>query len=171
MILSTKYFDNLRPFTKQVKNDGENQWKKFEADVWKILFSLTFNRMESYHPEHLLVYYKFLKNVFLWRTYSTSGIRLMQEPPFYCKWFLSIDNSVRRLLLLKIVLHSLFADAIDGLRPNSAYTDPFWWISGWRICLKRPYFPSERNNFKSEVNTRVFIDPAYQGFFVTTWEY
>ena len=35
MILSTKYFDNLRPFTKQVKNDKENQWKKFEADVWK----------------------------------------------------------------------------------------------------------------------------------------
>ena len=68
MILSTKYFDNLRPFTKQVKNDKENQWKKFEADVWKILFGLTLNRMESYHPEHLLVYYKFLKNLFLWRT-------------------------------------------------------------------------------------------------------
>ena len=42
--------------------------KKFEADVWKIFFSLTFNRMEPYHPEHKLVYYKFLKNVFLWRT-------------------------------------------------------------------------------------------------------
>ena len=46
MILSTKYFDNLRPFTKQVKTDKESQWKKFEADVWKILFGLTFNRME-----------------------------------------------------------------------------------------------------------------------------
>ena len=68
MILSTKSFDNLRPFTKQVKNDKENQWKKFEADAWKIVFGLTFNRMESYHPEHLLVYYKFLKNLFLWRT-------------------------------------------------------------------------------------------------------
>ena len=68
MILSTKYFDNLRPFIKQVKNDKENQWKKFEADVWKILFGLIFNRMESYHPEHLLVYYKFLKNLYLWRT-------------------------------------------------------------------------------------------------------
>ena len=68
MILSTTYFDNLRPFTKQVKNDKENQWKKFESDVWKILFGLTFNRMESYHPEHLLVYYKILKNLFLWRT-------------------------------------------------------------------------------------------------------
>ena len=54
MILSAKYLDNLRPFTKQVKNDKENQWKKFEADVC--------------HPEHLLVYYNFLKNVFLWRT-------------------------------------------------------------------------------------------------------
>ena len=68
MIWSTKYLDNLRPFTKQVKNDKEKQWKKFEADVWKIFFGLTFNRMESYDPEHLLVYYKFLKNVFLWRT-------------------------------------------------------------------------------------------------------
>ena len=68
MILSIKYFDNLRPFTKHVKNDKENQWKKFEADVWKNLLGLTFNRMESYHPEHLLVYYKFLKNLFLWRT-------------------------------------------------------------------------------------------------------
>ena len=36
MILSTKYLDNLRPFTKQVKNDKEKQWKKFEADVWKV---------------------------------------------------------------------------------------------------------------------------------------
>ena len=27
MILSTKYLDNLRPFTKQVKNDKEKQWK------------------------------------------------------------------------------------------------------------------------------------------------
>ena len=46
----------------------KNNEKKFEADVWKILFDLTFNRIESYHPEHLLVYYKFLKNLFLWRT-------------------------------------------------------------------------------------------------------
>ena len=61
MILSTKYLDNLRLFTKQVKNDKEKQWKKFEADVWKILFGLTFNRMESYQPEHKLVYYKLLK--------------------------------------------------------------------------------------------------------------
>ena len=51
-----------------------------------------------------------------------------------------IDNSVRRVLLLKIVLYSLFADAIDGLRPNSAYADPFWWISGWSICIKKTLF-------------------------------
>ena len=61
MILSTKSLYNLRPFTKQVKNEKEKQWKKFEADVWKIFFSLTLNRMEPYHPEHKLVYYKFLK--------------------------------------------------------------------------------------------------------------
>ena len=42
--------------------------KKFVADVWKMIFSLTFNSMESYHPEHLLVYYKLLKNLDLWRT-------------------------------------------------------------------------------------------------------
>ena len=64
MILSTKYLNNLRPFTKHVKNDKEKQWKKFEADVWKIFFGLTSNRKESYHPEHILVYYKFLKNYF-----------------------------------------------------------------------------------------------------------
>ena len=68
MILSTKHLDYLQPFTKQVKNDKEKQWKKFEADVWKIFFGLTFSRMESYRPENLLVYYKFLKNLLLWRT-------------------------------------------------------------------------------------------------------
>ena len=82
-----------------------------------------------------------------------------------------MDNSVQRLLLLKIVLHSLFADAIDGLRPNSAYADPLWWISGWSICIKIPYFHSGRKNFKSEVNTWVYIGPAYQSIFVATWEY
>ena len=43
------------------KNDTEKQRKKVVADVWKIIFSLTFNSMELYHPEHLLVLYKFLK--------------------------------------------------------------------------------------------------------------
>ena len=93
-----------------------------------------------YHPEHLLVYYKFMKNFNLWRTYSTSDICLLQDPPFYCKIFFSIDNSVRRFLLLKIVLHSLFADAIDDLRPNSAYTDPFWLICGGSICIIKTFF-------------------------------
>ena len=68
MILTTKYLDNLRSFTKQIENDKEKQWTKFKADVWKIFFGLTFNGMESYHPEHQLVYYMFLKNLFLWRT-------------------------------------------------------------------------------------------------------
>ena len=59
--------------------------KKIAADVWKIIFGLTFNRMESYHPEHLLVYYKFLKKLNIWRTKSTSGIGVLQDPPFYCE--------------------------------------------------------------------------------------
>ena len=42
--------------------------KKFVADVWKIIFSLTFNSIVSYQSEHLLVYYKFLTNLNLWRT-------------------------------------------------------------------------------------------------------
>ena len=50
MILSTKYLDNLRPFTKQVKNDKEKQWKKFEAGVRKIFFASTFNRMDRIIP-------------------------------------------------------------------------------------------------------------------------
>ena len=58
-------------------NDTNKQSKKFVADVWKIIFSLTLNSMESYHPEHLLVYYKFWKILNLWRTYSTSGIGLL----------------------------------------------------------------------------------------------
>ena len=53
MSLWTKYFDNLRPDTKQVKNDTEKQWKAFVVDVRKIIVGLAFNRMESYHPEHL----------------------------------------------------------------------------------------------------------------------
>ena len=67
------------------KTDTEKQWKKIVADVWKIIFSLTLNSMESYHPEHLLVYYKFLKNLNVWRTYSTSGIGLLQNPHFIAK--------------------------------------------------------------------------------------
>ena len=33
MIMLTKYLDNLRPFTKQVKNDKEKHWKKSEKSV------------------------------------------------------------------------------------------------------------------------------------------
>ena len=161
MILWTKCLDNSRPCTKQVKNDTEKQWKKFVADVWKINFSLTLNSMESYHPEHLLVYYKFLKNLNLLRTYSTSGICLLQDPLFYCKKY-SINNSVRRLLLLIIVLHSLFADAIDGLRPNSAYADPFWLICGGSICIKYTFFPFRTGKllvagYKSVLNIKGFL--------------
>ena len=83
MILWIKYIDNLRPYTKQVKNDTGKHWKKFVADVWKIILGLNFNRIESYHPEYLTVYYKFLKKLNLWRTWSTSGIGLLQEFPFF----------------------------------------------------------------------------------------
>ena len=38
MILSTKYLDNLRPFTKHVKTDKEKQWKKFEANLFRFDF-------------------------------------------------------------------------------------------------------------------------------------
>ena len=139
MILRTKYLDNSRPCTKEEKNNTEKQWKKFVADVWKTILNLTLNSMESYHPEQLLVYYKFLKHLNLWCTYSTSD-RFIARPPFYCQTFFSIDNSVRIFLLLKIVLHSLFADAIDGLRPNSAYADPFWLIYRGSICIKKTFF-------------------------------
>ena len=60
----------------------------------------------------------------------------------YCKLFLSIDNSVRRLLLLKIVLHSL--------RPNSAYADPFWLISGRSICIKHLFIIQDGINFSGK---------------------
>ena len=87
MILWTKYLNNSRSCTKQEKIDTEKQWKKFVADAWKIILSLIFNIIESYLPKHLRVYY-------LWRSYSTSDIGSLQELPFYCKWFVSIDNSV-----------------------------------------------------------------------------
>ena len=60
MILWTKYLDNSRLYTKLVKMIQKNN-KKFAADVWKIISNLTLNSTESYHPEHLLVFYKFLK--------------------------------------------------------------------------------------------------------------
>ena len=50
MILLTKYLDNLRPFTKQAKNDKEKQWKKFEADVWKMFFGLSLTEWNHIIP-------------------------------------------------------------------------------------------------------------------------
>ena len=146
MILWTKYLDNSWPCTKQVKNDAEKQWKKFDADVWKIIFSLTFNSMESNHTERLLVCYKFM-NKFKSLAYV---YRFIARPPVLLQKKISIDNSVRRLLLLKIVLYSLFADAIDGLRPNSAYADPVLIdMRWWHLHKKIPFFHSGRDNFKS----------------------
>ena len=139
MILSTKYLDNLRPFTKQVKNDKEEKkWKKFEADVWKISY-IQYTKIKSSRTSTSLLQVpeKFISLAYVVNFRYTFNAR---TPSFFCKWFLSIDNSVRRFLLLKIVLHFLFADAIDGLRPNSAYADPFWRISGWRICIKKTLF-------------------------------
>ena len=48
-----------------IKINNEKSLKQMSK---KSVFGLTFNRMESYHPEHKLVYYKFLKNLLLWRT-------------------------------------------------------------------------------------------------------
>ena len=42
MILSTKYLDNLRPFTKQVKNDKEKQLKIVCSIYLKTLFRFDF---------------------------------------------------------------------------------------------------------------------------------
>ena len=61
MILSTMFLDNLRPFKNRLK-----LIKKNNEESLKQIFGLTFNRMESYHPEHLLVNCKFFKNLFLW---------------------------------------------------------------------------------------------------------
>ena len=81
MILWTNYFDNSRPCTKQVKNDTEKQWKMFVADVWKIIFSLTLNSMESFHPENLLVYYKFLKNLIFFAYVFNFRYMFIARPP------------------------------------------------------------------------------------------
>ena len=55
--------------------------KKFVADVWKIIFGLSFNRMESYHPEHLLVYYKVLKKVKSLANVVHFRYRFIARPP------------------------------------------------------------------------------------------
>ena len=91
----------------------------------------------------------------IWRALSKPPQR-RQGPDLRPLWLLvgtPSDNSVRRLLLLKMVLHSLFADAIVCWRPNSAYADPFSLICSGSICIKKTLFHSGRNNFKSKVNT------------------
>ena len=71
----------------------------------------------------------------------------LEYPLVLSRFCFSIDNSVRRLLLLKIVLFSLFTDAIGGLRPNSAYADPFLLMCSGSICIKKPFFHLGRDNF------------------------
>ena len=114
------------------------KWKQFVADVQKIIFGWTFNRMESYHPEHLLSTTNSWKKIKVLAFVVNFRYRFIARSPFYWKWFLSIYNSVRRIMLLKLVMHSLLADAIDGLPPNSAYADPLWLIYGCSICRKKP---------------------------------
>ena len=58
--------------------------------------------------------------------------------------------------------------AYDPIQPTQTRSDGY---PVETFAYKVPYFHSGRNNFKSEVNTLVFIGPAYQGFFVATWEY
>ena len=106
--------------------------KKVCSRCLKNHFSLTFNNMESYHPEYLLVYYKLLKKFKSFACVFNFRYRFIARPPVLLQNNFSIDNldnSARRLLLLKIVLHSLFANAIDGLRPHSAYADRFNWYA------------------------------------------
>ena len=114
----------------------------------------------------ILEQFKFLAYAFNFRY-----MFIATPTPFYCKKKCSIDNSIRRLLFLKIVLHSLFADAVYGFRHNSAYADPFWLICGGSICIKKTFFHSGRDNFKSEVNTWAWIGPAHPGFSVATWKF
>ena len=63
---------------------------------------------------------------------------------WWCYWWLTTQFSLRRPVLMDILLKHL---------PK-----------------KDLIFIQGRNNFKSEVNTWVFIGPSYQGFFVVTWE-
>ena len=58
--------------------------KKFVADVWKIIFNLTLNSMESY-PEHLVVYYKFLKKFKSLAYVFNFQYIFIARAPFYCK--------------------------------------------------------------------------------------
>ena len=67
------------------------------------------------------------------------------------------------------MLHSLFANAIDGLRPNSAYADPYDGYPVEAFARKKTLFSFIRGiTLMSEMNTWVYIGPAYQGNFVAT---
>ena len=65
-ILSTKYLNNLQQFTTNEKMRKKNNEKCMKLMSEKIFFGVTLNRIQSYHPEHKLVCYEFLKNLFLW---------------------------------------------------------------------------------------------------------
>ena len=58
--------------------------------------------------------------------------------------------------------------AYDSIQPTQARYDVY---PVKAFAWKRPYFHSGWNNFKSEVNTWIYIGPVYQGTFVATWEY
>ena len=53
--------------------------------------------------------------------------------------------------------------AYDPIQPTQTRYDGY---PVKAFAEKRHYFHSGRNNFKSEVNTLVYIGPAYQGIFV-----
>ena len=44
-----------------IMKNNEKSLKQMSENLFRFDF---YNRMESYHPEHLLVYYIFLKNLF-----------------------------------------------------------------------------------------------------------
>ena len=146
MVLWPKYLDNSWPCTKEVKKWYRKTMKKVWSRCLKNHFQLDFKQYgiistrTSTSLLQILEKVKSLAYVFNFR------YRFIARPPVLLQFFFSIDNSVRRLLLLKIVLHSLFVDATDGLRPNSAYADPFWLICGGSICVEKTFFHSGRNN-------------------------
>ena len=95
--------------------------------------------METYHPEHLLVYYKFLKNLNFWLTYSTSGIGILQDHPFYCKLFFRKitqfkDFCCSKLCCIPCLLMLLMA--YDPIQPTQTRLD---WYAVAALALKRPF--------------------------------
>ena len=108
--------------------------KKVWSRCLKNLFGLTFNRMESYHPEHKLVYYKFLKKnislayvvnfrytfnarppvllqmIFFDRKLSSKTSVAQNCAAFivcWCYWWLTTQFSLRRPVLMDIRLKHL----------------------------------------------------------------